>query len=168
MTKKRWLLLSCISFFTLIGIIIWCFIKHPNTSFYGEMFILDEWHFLPFLQFKPITLIIYLGFLVWTFFLEGIEKWFRSISEGWLRFLMVVTSLVSFGALYEIFFNFTLWGALMVTTDVVNPDALVNRFPVAETAVSLVYASKLVLLVFAISTYTFFFVFFTTSLQRVE
>ena len=40
-----------------------------------------------------------------------------------------------------------------------NPDILINRFPIAETAVSLVYASKLVLLIFASSTYFVVFLF---------
>ena len=57
----------------------------------------------------------------------------------------------------SVFFNFTLWGALMSTTGVSNPDILVNRFPNPETAVSLVYASKLVILIFAMSSYSVFF-----------
>ncbi|MEM2122577.1 MAG: hypothetical protein QXE79_02965 [Candidatus Bathyarchaeia archaeon] len=155
---RRWVFLSFISILSLVGIIIWCLKSHPGASYYGEQFILDEWRFMPFVQFKPITLIVYLGFLAWAFFLEGVEDWFRSANEDLLKFVMITSALTSFGSLYELFFNFSLWGALMVVTDVVNPDALVNKFPTAETTVSLVYASKLVLLIFATSTYTLYFI----------
>ncbi len=167
MARKVWLLISLISGLSAMGITSWCLAVHPDFSYYGESFILDEWHLIPFLQFKPITLMVYLGFISWAFFLEGMEGWFRSSAEGWLRFSMVAAALVSFGSLYEMFFNFSLWGALMVVTDVVNPDILVNRFPMTETAVSLVYASKLVLLAFATSTYTLLFLL-RTFLRRAS
>ena len=145
---RHYLLLASISCLCLISIVLWAYITHPTQSFYGEPFIIDEWHILPFVQFKPITLIVFFGFAAWAFFLEGVENWFKSLDKGWIRLLMVIVALVSFGSLYELFFNFTLWGSLMVITDVQNPDILVNRFPVEETAVYLVYASKLVLLIF--------------------
>ncbi|MEM3527187.1 MAG: hypothetical protein QXI59_02525, partial [Candidatus Bathyarchaeia archaeon] len=65
--------------------------------------------------------------------------------------------LVATASLYELFFNFTLWGALMVTTGVANPDILINKFPNPQTAVSIVYASKIVLLIFATSLYSIYF-----------
>lgn len=157
MAGRGWIFLSLASILCISGIVSWCLGSHPEVSYYGEQFILDEWQFMPFIQFKPITLMIYLGFLAWAFFLEGVEGWFRSLNEGLLKLVMVFSALISFGSLYELFFNFSLWGALMVVTDVANPDVLVNRFPIAETTVSLVYASKMVLLIFATSTYTLFF-----------
>ncbi|MEM3607809.1 MAG: hypothetical protein QW238_02980 [Candidatus Bathyarchaeia archaeon] len=158
MADRRWMLLSLASILSLTGIALWCLKAHPGTSYYGEQFIIDEWHFIPFIQFKPITLMVYLGFLAWASFLEGVEDQLRSAGEGFIKFAMVLSALISFGSLYELLFNFSLWGALMAATDVVNPDILVNRFPTAETAVSLVYASKLVLLTFATSSYTICFI----------
>lgn len=157
MAGRGWIFLSLASILSILGIILWCLGAHPEASYYGEQFILDEWRFIPFVQFKPITLMVYLGFLAWAFFLEGFERWFKSINKDLLKLVMIFSALISFGSLYELFFNFSLWGALMVVTDVVNPDVLVNRFPTSETTVSLVYASKLVLLIFATSTYTFYF-----------
>ncbi|MGC8961591.1 MAG: hypothetical protein ACP5K1_03995, partial [Candidatus Bathyarchaeia archaeon] len=153
-----WIFLSITSIICLTGITLWCLRAHPSVSYYGEQFIIDEWHLMPFIQFKPITLMVYLGFLAWAFFLEGVEDRLRSAGEDFIKFVMVLSALISFGSLYELFFNFSLWGALMAVTDVANPDALANSFPTTETTVSLVYASKLVLLVFATSTYTSFFI----------
>jgi hypothetical protein len=157
MVDRRWISISIACILCLAGIILWGIKAHPGVRFYGEQFILDEWRFMPFIQFKPITLIVYLGFLAWASFLEGVEDFFRSARRGFLKLATILSALISFGSLYELFFNFSLWGALMAVTDVANPDALVNRFPTAETAVSLVYASKLVLLIFASSTYTLYF-----------
>lgn len=165
-SHRHYLLLSSISCLCLISIALWAYTAHPFQSFYGEPFIVDEWHLLPFVQFKPITLMIFFGFAAWAFFLEGVENWFKSLDKGWIRLLMVIVALVSFGSLYELFFNFTIWGSLMVITDVQNPDILVNRFPVEETAVYLVYASKLVLLIFAVSTYMMYFLLRTYLSNR--
>ena len=159
-------MLAGISCLCLISIALWAYTAHPFQSFYGEQFIVDEWHILPFVQSKPITLMIFFGFVAWAFFLEGVENWFKSLDKDWIRLLMVIAALVSFGSLYELFFNFTIWGSLMVITDVQNPDILVNRFPVEETAVYLVYASKLVLLIFAVSTYMMYFLLRTYLSNR--
>ena len=140
-----------------LALAIYCIRLYPSPTVYGEQFILNEWAPIPFIQFKPITLIFVFVFLFYTFLVQHFEKKIIKLSRDIRLFLFIIAFLMTVGSLYELFFNFTLWGALMSTTGVSNPDILVNRFPNPETAVSLVYASKLVILIFAMSSYSVFF-----------
>jgi hypothetical protein len=45
----------------------------------------------------------------------------------------------------------------MSVTNVTNPDILYNEFPNPNTPVSLVYATKIVILIFSISGYSIYF-----------
>ncbi|MGQ9542830.1 MAG: hypothetical protein ACUVTM_01890 [Candidatus Bathyarchaeia archaeon] len=155
--RFKWLLLSACSGVAASGLVLYYVWKYPNPSFYGEQFILDEWAPMIFIQFKPITLIFILLFLFYAFLIQHFQARIASLGHEARRFLLIISFLVVAGSLYELFFNFTLWGALMVTTGLANPDILVNRFPNLQTAVSIVYASKIVLLIFAVSLYSIYF-----------
>ena len=140
-----------------LALALYCIWLYPSPTVYGEQFIMNEWAPIPFIQFKPITLIFVFVFLFYAFLIQHLEYKIAVLSRDSRLFLFVIAFLMAVGSLYELFFNFTLWGALMSTTSVSNPDILVNRFPNPETAVSLVYASKIVILVFALSSYSVFF-----------
>ena len=140
-----------------LGLVLYCALKYPSPSVYGEQFISDEWSPFLFIQFKPMTLIFIFGFLFYAFLIQHFEPSIASLSRDVRVFLLVISFLVAVGSLYELFFNFTLWGALMSVTGVANPDMLTNRFPNPYTAVSIVYASKLVILIFAMSSYSTYF-----------
>jgi hypothetical protein len=155
--KFRWLLMASISGIIALALALYCIRLYPSPTVYGEQFILNEWAPIPFIQFKPITLIFVFVFLFYAFLVQHFENKIAKLSRDIQLFLFIVAFLMTVGSFYELFFNFTLWGALMSTTGVSNPDILVNRFPNPETAVSLVYASKLVILIFAMSSYSVFF-----------
>jgi len=140
-----------------LALALYCIRLYPSPTVYGEQFILNEWAPIPFIQFKPITLIFGFVFLFYAFLIQHSENKIIKLSRDIRLFLFIIAFLMTMGSLYELFFNFTLWGALMSTTGVSNPDILVNRFPNPETAVSLVYASKLVILILAMSSYSVVF-----------
>ena len=76
--------------------------------------------------------------------------------------MLVVTAVIAFGALYEIFFNFMLWGALEVLANncavpPCNPDFASNPWPNLRSPLSLTFSTKVVTLVFALSVYSLYF-----------
>jgi hypothetical protein len=155
--KYRWLILSFISGIIALALVTYGVWRHPSTSVYGEQFVLDEWSPVLFIQLKPMTLIFMSVFLFYAFLIQHLEAKISLLSRDVRAFLFVIAFLIAAGSLYELFFNFALWSALMSVTGVANPDILVNRFPNPRTAVSIVYASKLVLLIFAVSLYSLYF-----------
>ncbi len=149
--------MSSMSGIIALGLALYCIWLYPSPTVYGEQFIMNEWAPIPFIQFKPITLIFVFIFLFYASLLQHLENKLTVLRRDIRLFLLIIAFLMTVGSLYELFFNFTLWGALMSTTGVSNPDILINRFPNPETAVSLVYASKLVILIFSMSSYSVFF-----------
>ena len=76
--------------------------------------------------------------------------------------MFVITAVIAFGALYEIFFNFMLWGALDVLCNVPSPtlctpDQINNPFPNLRNPLSLTFSTKVVTLVFALAIYSLYF-----------
>lgn len=62
-----------------------------------------------------------------------------------LRALILIISILLLGmGVYEVFFNFSLWSAIMVNQP--NPDIAVNMWPVNSYKVNLSYATKMSLL----------------------
>jgi hypothetical protein len=138
----------------------------------GAQFVLTEWpgpQLFPFFYAKPITWFSYFAFLYWAFGLESQKPHLLRLSPRTRRALFIVTSVVAFGALYEIFFNFALWSAFMDVSGVLSstcnasppacsPDALANKFPSTLTnPINLVFATKVVTTVFALSIYSLWF-----------
>jgi hypothetical protein len=157
LSKFHWLMMASMSAIIALCLVLYCIWLYPSPTVYGEQFIMNEWAPIPFIQFKPITLIFVFIFLFYAFLIQHFEYKLAVLNHDVRLFLFIIAFLMTVGSLYELFFNFTLWGALMSTTGVSNPDILINRFPNPETAVSLVYASKLVILIFAMSSYSVFF-----------
>ena len=133
----------------------------------GAQFVLAEWpdpKFSPYFYAKPITWFSYASFLYWTFGLEAQRAHFLKFPERTRRFLFIITAVVAFGAFYEIFFNFMLWSALEVLTQncfqpPCNPDLLVNKFPLLRNPINLVFATKVVTLVFGLAIYSLWFLY---------
>ncbi|MBO0889045.1 hypothetical protein J2P12_08110, partial [Candidatus Bathyarchaeota archaeon] len=113
--RRAWSILSWSS-----GIVALAFIGYYSIlalgnppAVIGQQFVLTEFppqSLSPWLFAKPITWFCYASFLYWTFGLEAQRSHFLRFSERTRRFLFVVTAVIGFGALYEIFFNFMLWG----------------------------------------------------------
>jgi hypothetical protein len=164
--RRHWSLLSWTS-----GLIALTFMAYyaimalgNPPSVIGQQFVLTEFppqSISPWFFAKPITWFSYAAFLYWSFGLEAQKKHFLNYSDGTRRFLFVITALIAFGALYEIFFNFMLWGALEAATGG-NPDLQNNPYPALRDPLSLTFATKVVTLVFAMAVYSLYY------LHRIE
>lgn len=134
-------------------------------SVIGQQFVLAEFppqNISPWFFAKPITWFCYAAFLYWSFGLEAQKSHFLRFSDKTRRFMFVVTAVIAFGALYEIFFNFMLWGALEVLANncsvpPCNPDFASNPWPNLRTPLSLTFSTKVVTLVFALSVYSLYY-----------
>jgi cytochrome c biogenesis protein CcdA len=64
-----------------------------------------------------------------------------------LRALILIISvlLLAMGA-YEVFFNFTLWSALIARNPNMDPDTAVNMWPINSIQINLAYATKMSIL----------------------
>src|SRR5712692_2708192 len=131
--RRPWSLLSWTSGIAAMAFISYYALQIPlgNTSI-GVQFVLSEWpspKISPYFYAKPITWFSYFGFLYWAFGLESNKQRLTNLSQRWRRFAFIITAFVAFGAFYEIFFNFMLWSALEVLSNVCtsppcNPDVL--------------------------------------------
>ncbi len=121
----------------------------------------------PYFYAKPITWFSYFSFLYWAFGLESFRTRFLNMSYRARRFLFIGTAFIAFGAFYEIFFNFTIWSALLAVCSQpanlqqCNPDTLVNIFPNLRTPLNLTFATKVVTTVFGLSVYSLWFLYRT-------
>lgn len=165
--RRPWSILSwssgivALAFISYYGILA---LGNPPTVI-GQQFVLTEFppqSVSPWFFAKPITWFSYASFFYWAFGLEAQRSHFLRFSERMRRFLFVVTAVIGFGALYEIFFNFMLWGALEVlanncTSPPCNPDLAFNQFPNLRNPLSLTFSTKIVTLVFSLAIYSLYF-----------
>jgi hypothetical protein len=161
--KRPWSLLSWSSGIMAMIFISYYALQIPlGNSSIGSQFVLSEWPppaISPYFYAKPITWFSYFSFLYWAFGLESFRARFFTMSYRVRRFLFIGTAFVAFGAFYEIFFNFTIWSALLAvcSTTPCNPDTLVNIFPNLRTPLNLTFATKVVTTVFGLSVYSLWF-----------
>lgn len=162
--KKRWSFLSWGSGFIAMSFILYYGVQARTNPQIGAQFVLDEWpptSISPYFYAKPITWFVMFSFMYWAFGLESNRERFLRLSPRTRRFMFIITATVAFGSFYEIFFNFMLWSALLVvTTDCgipCNPDLLANIYPVLRNPINLVFATKVVTTVFALSIYSLWY-----------
>jgi len=168
--RRRWSILSWGSGVIAMAFIIYYGLQATTNPQIGIQFVLAESpdpSISPYFYAKPITWFMIFSFLYWTFGLESHRERFLRVSPKTRRFLFISTATIAFGAFYEIFFNFTLWSALMVLTQTCpappcNPDLLANSFPALRNPVNLVFATKIVTTVFGLSVYSLWY------LHRIE
>jgi len=114
----------------------------------------------PWFHAKLVTWLIISMLAFWFSFLElnkeRISRLPKSIRQVFMLFAFILASI----ALYEVLFNFTLWGSLMAAGEILgelNPDQLINPFPNPEVPWNLVYATKSFFVMTIIFFYTFYF-----------
>ena len=130
----------------------------------GEAFVNVEFppiHIFPLFYMKPITwlnlsiiLLAYTG-------LELNKTRIARFSKFTISLIKVSTFVVTSLSLYEVLFNFTLWGGLIATDSLLgqlNPDLIINPFPNPETPWNIVFATKLYLAATVVGTYLFYFI----------
>jgi len=133
-----------------------------GTKVIGETFVNTE--FPPTFPFyaKPITWFMASAIVCWYSLLELNKGMISKFSRFNRELLMLIAFLVGAVTLYEVLFDFTLWGSLMAAHPGLNPDTFVNIWPNPEVACNLVFATKIFLLLTIASFYTFYF------LRRIE
>jgi hypothetical protein len=114
---------------------------------------------------KPITWFMASSIVFWFSLLELNKEMISKFSKFKRQLFMLIAFFIGAMTLYEVLFNFTLWGSLMAVSGILgelNPDILVNPFPNPEISWNLVFATKIFLIMTIISFYTFYF------LRRIE
>jgi hypothetical protein len=96
---------------------------------------------------KPIT-ILFVSATVFAFCLCTLSQGFlvRHAPRPLRAVLLLLSVLLFAMGVYEVFFNFALWSALMVSNPNLSPDLLVNSYPVHTVMINLAYATKITVL----------------------
>jgi hypothetical protein len=137
-----------------IGVLLTYSFKTSAPYIIGENLVLAEVNLI-LLKVKPITLFQYLFFLSFGFgltsslskerFLKMGERLFESVYVlAW--FLVMVSG-------FEVLYHVVLWSAGLSVQGLQNPDIIVNWWPANPYAINVVFAAKLVVLIFAMSCF---------------
>ncbi|NWG09544.1 MAG: hypothetical protein HXX80_04455 [Nitrososphaerales archaeon] len=132
----------------------------------GETLVNIEFPPMEFLFYaKPTTWLVASMIAFWFCFLELNKERILNLPRSIRQVCTLLAFFVLSMALYEVLFNFTIWGGLIASTSILgelNPDVLVNPFPNPEVPWNLVFATKIFFVITIISFYTFYF------LRRIE
>jgi hypothetical protein len=111
---------------------------------------------LGILQVKPITLFMYLFFLSYCCGLDSPISKQRMLRIGDQAFesLYVVSWFFVMLSGFEVLYQIVLWSAGLAVQGLQNPDIIVNWWPANPYAINVVFAAKLVVLIFAISCFS--------------
>lgn len=115
---------------------------------------------------KPITYLVFFTMLAWLFGLEALRSKFLSISDVWIRLLMIIAGFIAFASGYETFWNFAMWAAIISREPSRNPDTIPNTYPNPNYSVNFVFATKMFTLTFFAALY--FLVFLLTIIWKRE
>ncbi len=96
---------------------------------------------------KPIT-VFFVATIVFAYcFLALNSENIERRLPRWVRVLFLLISVAIFAiSTYEVLFNFTLWGSLLVSNP--NPDLAVNSYPINMWKTNIVFATKAYLALF--------------------
>jgi hypothetical protein len=121
----------------------------------GENLVLAE-IYLPGFSIKPITLFTYFFFLSFGFGLSSrISKArFVRMDERLFESLYVLAWFFVMMSGFEVIYQIVLWSAGLSVQGLQNPDIIVNWWPLNPYAINVVFAAKLVVLVFAMSCFS--------------
>jgi hypothetical protein len=121
----------------------------------GENLVLAE-VFLPGFVIKPITLFTYLFFLSYAFGLNSPISKVRFVRMGERLFesLYILAWFFVMVSGFEILYQIVLWSAALSVQGLQNPDIIVNWWPSNPYAINVVFAAKLVVLIFAMACFS--------------
>ena len=121
----------------------------------GENLVLAEID-LPGFVIKPITLFTYLFFVSYAFGLSSpISKArFLRMGENAFELLYVVAWFFVMMSGFELMYQIVLWSAGLAVQGLQNPDIIVNWWPANPYAINVVFAAKLVVLIFAMACFS--------------
>jgi hypothetical protein len=121
----------------------------------GENLVVKEVQVLPGFYMKPITVFQYSFFLCFAFALytSYVRAWFMHVGLGILRGIYVVAWFVALASGFEVMYHIVLWSASLAAEGFSNPDMVVNPWPRNPYPLNIVYAAKIVVLIFAIALF---------------
>jgi hypothetical protein len=121
----------------------------------GQNLVLAE-IYLPGFYIKPITLFTYFFFLSFAFGLSSrtSKARFVRMDERLFEGLYVLAWFFVMMSGFEVIYQIVLWSAGLSVQGLQNPDIIVNWWPLNPYAINVVFAAKLVVLVFAMSCFS--------------
>ncbi|MGA2791389.1 MAG: hypothetical protein ABSF00_11570 [Candidatus Bathyarchaeia archaeon] len=107
-------------------------------------------------QFKPMTLFTYFFFLSFAFGLNSpiSKRRLLGIGDQFFESLYVISWFFVMLSGFEVLYQVVLWSAGLSVQGLQNPDIIVNWWPANPYAINVVFAAKLVVLIFAISCFS--------------
>ncbi|MEW5841580.1 hypothetical protein [Nitrososphaera sp.] len=106
---------------------------------------------------KPVTWLMVLAVISWYSFVELVKERVQALGRTQRSVVLLLLLLAAVISLYEVLFNFMLWGVILVkqgaSSSSFNPDSVVNTFPTDAYKINLVAATKFYLTVLACSVY---------------
>jgi hypothetical protein len=107
-------------------------------------------------QFKPMTLFTYFFFLSFAFGLNSpiSKRRLLGIGDQFFESLYVISWFFVMLSGFEVLYQVVLWTAGLSVQGLQNPDIIVNWWPANPYAINVVFAAKLVVLIFAISCFS--------------
>lgn len=134
-------------------------LQHPAS--FGQTLVDTE--FPPqnplYISLKPISWLMILVFIAWYSFFRVFEERLTRVRASRLAIIELVFLLFALASLYEVFYNFTIWGVLMNAQQAggqLNPDVLANNFPSPSHSYNLAFETKAFVAVLFCSIYGFF------------
>ena len=121
----------------------------------GENLVLVEIYLVGFYA-KPITLFTYFFFLSYAFGLNSPisrSRFLRMREQAFESTYILAWFFVMVSA-FELVYQIVLWSAGLSVQGLQNPDIIVNWWPANPYAINVVFAAKLVVLIFAISCFS--------------
>ena len=121
----------------------------------GENLVLAE-IYLPGFVIKPITLFTYLFFVSYAFGLSSPISKARFLRMGDHLFELLYVAAWFFVMMsgFEVIYQIVLWSAGLAVQGLQNPDIIVNWWPANPYAIKVVFAAKLVVLIFAMACFS--------------
>jgi hypothetical protein len=148
-------ILSIIFGFLAITVLLSYSVKVTAPYVVGENLVLAE-IYLPGFVIKPITLFTYLFFVSYAFGLSSpISKArFIRMGESLFELLYVLAWFLVMMSGFEVMYQIVLWSAGLAVQGLQNPDIIVNWWPANPYAINVVFAAKLVVLIFAMACFS--------------
>jgi hypothetical protein len=130
-------------------------VKVTTPYIMGENLVLAE-IYLPGFVIKPITLFTYLFFVSFALGLSSPISKSRFLRMGDTLFesLYVLAWFFVMMSGFEVMYQIVLWSAGLAVQGLQNPDIIVNWWPANPYAINVVFAAKLVVLIFAMACFS--------------
>jgi hypothetical protein len=137
------------------GVLLAYSVKVTAPYVVGENLVLAE-VYLPGFIIKPITLFTYMFFLSYAFGLNSpiSRARFLRMDERLFEGLYILAWFFVMLSGFEVMYQIVLWSAGLAVQGLQNPDIIVNWWPANPYAINVVFAAKLVVLIFAMSCFS--------------